>query len=229
MQALLLFDLDGTLLLAGGAGRRAIGRLFEERYGLAGAMEGIDPAGLTDPQIFREVMAKKLARAPKNGEFARLMSVYPRYLRPEVEKSRGFRVMRGIRELLARLAAIRGVYLALGTGNVELGARIKLRRARLNRFFPVGGFATDAVERGPLIRIAAAKAARYYGRRFRKSEVFVIGDTARDVAAGRVCGFQTVAVDLSLGKTKEILAAKPDFYFTGYSQRHEWIEKLGLR
>src|SRR3989338_6038283 len=87
---LLLFDLDGTLLFTGGAGIRAMSRMFLDYYGLPDAMSGVEGRGRTDPEILVSVFKKKLKRAPKFHELKRLINVYPKYLTPEVRKSPGY-------------------------------------------------------------------------------------------------------------------------------------------
>ena len=126
-----------------------------------------------------------------------------------------------------KLCRREGVYLALGTGNVEAGARIKLSRARLNRFFPVGGFADDSSHRPTLLRKAACQAARHYKTTF-KGGVYVIGDTPLDVSAGKSCGFVTAVIDSGVVAREELVASKPDHLFDSYKHPQEWIERLGL-
>ncbi|MBI2070802.1 MAG: HAD hydrolase-like protein [Elusimicrobia bacterium] len=227
-RKLLVFDLDGTLLVTGGAGKRAIEDLFLKQYGLAGALEGIEGRGKTDPAIFLEVFERKMKRHPRPGELRHLTRIFPSFLKPRVRASRGYRMIDGIKDFLRMLSRLPGVYLALGTGNLEKGARIKLSRSKLNRFFPVGGFSTDSIKRPELLRKGVAKAMRHYRRRFRKHEVFIIGDTRRDIAAARACGYRSVAVATGPVSGSELRAAKPDFYFNDYASPQRWIKRLKL-
>lgn len=224
---LLLFDLDGTLLLTGGAGLRAISKLFKDRYGIENAMHKVEGRGITDTNIFLAIIERKLNRRPANGELQKLIEIYPRYLAPEVKTSPGYKIMSGIHEFLALLKK-RGIYLALGTGNLEKTARIKLARAKLNRFFPVGGFATDAKDRDKLLRLAWKKSQSHYGVHFSRSNVYVIGDTPRDVMAARANGFVAVAVGCGMFPKKRLLASRPDFYFDGFDNPQMWLKKLKL-
>ncbi|MBI4062849.1 MAG: HAD hydrolase-like protein [Elusimicrobia bacterium] len=228
MSKLLLFDLDGTLISTGGAGKRAIENMFLERYGIKNALQGIEGRGRTDPAIFVDVLRQKIGREPDSGELEKLIEVYPNFLRPQVETSSGYKLLGGIQDFLETVAKIPGVYLALGTGNLENGARIKLERSGLNRFFPVGGFSTDSIERPQLIARASVKAEKHYRQKFIKDDIFVIGDTVLDIAAARACGFKSAAVGCGMAGKEELLKAKPDFYFEDYSNPREWIKQLGL-
>src|SRR5690606_27473521 len=124
-----LFDIDGTLLLSGGAGSRAIERLIRQRYGIAGAMKSVSPAGKTDPLIFVEVLERCLGRRPDRKEVEELLTAYVPLLCEELQRSSGFRLMPRVREVLDEVSALPGAVLGLATGNVRPAARAKLQRA----------------------------------------------------------------------------------------------------
>jgi phosphoglycolate phosphatase-like HAD superfamily hydrolase len=111
-----------------------------------------------------------------------------------VRVSPTYRVLPGILELLEELSSGADVMLGLATGNVELGARVKLARGNLNRFFAFGGFGSDSESRVSLVLRAAELAASRRGREFVPADVFVIGDTPRDIEAARDAGFNAVGV-----------------------------------
>lgn len=187
MPILLLFDLDGTLL-KGTAGRRAFQRAFAALAGLPDAGRGIAFAGKTDTALFREIIA---ARGLTGLTPADVAPVYLRCLAEEVAADPGY-LFPGVPELLSRLADQAGVYLALGTGNLEEGARIKLAPHGINDYFPTGGFGSDSEVRNELIRFGIARAEAYYRTAF--DRVVVIGDTPLDVACGKANGALTVGV-----------------------------------
>jgi phosphoglycolate phosphatase-like HAD superfamily hydrolase len=103
------------------------------------------------------------------------------------------------------------VILGLATGNIELGARIKLERGGLNPYFSFGGFGSDAEDRTELVRKASEKAADKYGASIATSNIFVIGDTPLDIEAGKRCGFKTVGVATGSYSVDELLAAGASF------------------
>jgi phosphoglycolate phosphatase len=189
---LLLFDVDLTLISTGGAGLRALNRACQKRLALEDAMDGISPSGKTDPSIVREIFA---ARSVQHDtcSFDDIIDLYLTFLREEVESTTQYRVLPGILDILNDMSQRSDVVLGLATGNVERGARIKLERGDLNRYFRFGGFGSDSENRTSLVRRAAEVASTHHGA-IAPDDVFVIGDTPLDVIAGREAGFRTVGV-----------------------------------
>ncbi|MBZ0272765.1 haloacid dehalogenase-like hydrolase [bacterium] len=197
-EKLLLFDLDGTLLLSGGAGARALDRAFLELYGVSGAFEGIKPAGKTDPMIIREIVRKHEIRGDELAIVGKVAGLYERYLADEMPISPNARMMPNVVPALEYLAARSDAILGLLTGNFERCARIKLARFDLNRFFAFGAYASDSEVRAELVPIAVAKAEEHTGRAIGLGpHVFVIGDTPMDVACALDNGVTSVAVATS--------------------------------
>lgn len=225
-KRLFLFDLDGTLILTGGAGVRALDQLFEKRYGICRATSNLRPDGKTDPAIFREIFRRRLNRSPTASEMKNATRVYIQSLRGTLTKKRGYRVMRGIREFL-RTAAKRGDALALGTGNFRESARLKLTRSRLWRYFSVGGFGSDSEDRVEILRIAARRASQRYHHSFRRQDIFVVGDTSRDVAAAQRAGFRSIAVATGNIPLKELRKSKPDFLFEDLARVSKVFRMIG--
>jgi phosphoglycolate phosphatase len=190
---LLLFDVDLTLISTGGAGLRALNRACEARLALRDAMAGISPSGKTDPSIVREIFA---ARSLQHNTCSLddIIDLYLIFLREEVETTTDYRVLPGILNVLDEMSTRSDVLLGLATGNVESGARIKLERGDLNRYFRFGGFGSDSENRTALVRRAAELASMQHGTMIDSQNIFVIGDTPLDVAAGREAGFRTVGV-----------------------------------
>ena len=138
---LLLFDVDQTLIYTGGAGLRALDRACRKHLAVENATEGISAHGKTDPAIIREIL---LARVGSDStleiQLQSILESYLLFLREEVQLSPGYRVLPGIVEILREMSAQTGVVIGLATGNVEVGARIKLDRGNLNPYFTFGGF-----------------------------------------------------------------------------------------
>jgi len=197
---LVLFDIDGTILLTDGAGRRAIGRALSDLAGTTGPVGDHRFDGKTDPQIVRELLS--LAGHPDAEMPARIQAVCDRYLELlELElasPSQETRVMAGVRELLDELArpeAAGQVLVGLLTGNLERGAALKLRSAGIDPSrFAVGAYGSDAAHRPELPAIARRRAESLTGRTIAGPDVVVIGDTPDDVACARPIGARTVAV-----------------------------------
>jgi phosphoglycolate phosphatase-like HAD superfamily hydrolase len=170
-------------------------------------MDSIRPHGKTDPSIIREVFNARGQSQVDLPIISQILDAYVGFLAEEVKASANrYRVLPGILPFLQAFSGHPEVALGLATGNVEGGARIKLGHGDLNRYFSFGGFGSDAENRTLLVERAVQKGVEALGRTFAPDEVFVIGDTPRDVQAGREAGFQTVGVATG-GDSSEILAA----------------------
>src|SRR2546423_11952572 len=185
----ILFDIDGTLLITGGAGASSWRRAFAEPYGVPADIGAFTDAGRTDPGVGRRTFVAVLGREPGRREFARLLERRLHYLHQTVTESPEYRVLPGVDALLAELME-EGVMLGLVTGNVEAAAHIKLHRGRLNRFFSFGGYGSDSSDRGELTRIALRRAGLVYGEPVAPEHALVVGDTPHDVSAAHEAGIR---------------------------------------
>jgi phosphoglycolate phosphatase len=191
---LVLFDIDGTLLSCGPQVRPLFAEALVEVFGTAGDLDAYDFAGRTDPRIVLDLVTG--AGIPAGEVMAGLPRVRALYV-DRLERlldRRGMQLLPGVPELLESLARREDVVLALLTGNWEPGARIKLSRFDLNRFFGFGAFGCDAVERSDLPPVALERAERAVGRRFRPTETLIIGDSLQDVSCARAHGIPALAV-----------------------------------
>ncbi|HEX9243845.1 MAG TPA: HAD family hydrolase [Anaeromyxobacter sp.] len=195
--AVYLFDIDGTLLSAGGAGRRAFERAVGDHWGpVDGALAGLRLDGMTDRLIVRETL-RLLGRPFEDAFCDALLARYVEHLRLEIHGP-GYAVLPGVVELLEALRT-RGALLALCTGNVVEGARLKLSRGGLDGFFEWGasaayGFAGDGEDRIHVVQAALRRAGARLGRTVAADEALVIGDTPRDVAAAHAVGIPVLGV-----------------------------------
>jgi phosphoglycolate phosphatase len=188
-----LFDIDGTLLVTGGAGAVAWQRAFRELHGVEANVGEHTEAGMTDPEIAEIVFREVVGREGSAAERAQAIAGYLSHLADAVAESDGYRVMPGIEEALPRLAE-RGVLLGLVTGNIEAAAHIKLARADLNRFFSFGGYGSDARDRVEVTKRALQRGAAVRGAALDGTTTIAVGDTPRDVSAGHGAGIRVVGV-----------------------------------
>jgi len=192
----ILFDVDGTLIVTGGAGTRSWRWAFEKLHGIPADIGEFSEAGMTDPVVARRTFRSVIGREPESREMARLLAAYLERLPEEVESSESYQVLPGAEELLRRLCE-GGLLLGIVTGALEAAAHIKLARARLNRFFPFGGYGTDSDDRTELTRRAIERAGSILGRNLAPARVYVVGDTPNDIDAAR--GVGAVAVGVASG------------------------------
>jgi phosphoglycolate phosphatase-like HAD superfamily hydrolase len=215
---LLLFDVDGTLISTGGAGVRALNQACQKVLALENAMDGILPHGKTDPAIVREILARSGLSGEPLDSTGHILDAYLAFLVDEVAHSPKYRVLPGIEELLNQFGQSSGIALGLATGNVERGARIKLERGRLNQYFHFGGFGSDSESRTNLVRLAAERGAQKCRISVLPNDVFVIGDTPRDIEAGREAGFRTIGVATSTYSRADLERAGADLAITDFLQ-----------
>jgi phosphoglycolate phosphatase-like HAD superfamily hydrolase len=188
-----LFDIDGTLIVTGGADTASWRMAFDELYGIAADIGEFTAPGMTDPNVGRKTFEAVMHRAPERQEFTRLLERRLFYLQQTVKDSTGYRVLPGVQELLARLVED-GYLLGLVTGNLEAAAHIKLHRAGLNRFFSFGGYGSDSSDRGELTKVALRRAAFVYGEPVAPGQAITVGDTPHDVTAAHAAGIACVGV-----------------------------------
>jgi len=209
----LLFDIDGTLVTTGGAGRRALERAFERFYGRPDACAHFAFDGMTDRAIARQGLTAIGVEATE-PVIDDLLARYVAVLEDEVarvEASR-YRVHAGMVEAVqAGLAA--GMAVGLGTGNIREGARVKLERVGLYRHFAFGGFGDDHESRPELIRRGAERGAERLGVALTDARVVVIGDTPKDVAAAQAMGAQSLGVATGNWSVAQLLASGATWAF----------------
>lgn len=223
---LILFDLDGTLVNTGGAGLRAFDRAMAIEFDPAMNLKVLSPAGMTDPAIFREIFLRDQGRLPTEDEENRLFHRYLEYLDEEVKNSEGFRVLPGVRELLDALAGKDEVLLGLGTGNLEKGAQIKLERPGLDHYFRFGGYGSDSADRPGLLAKAVERGTALAGGGTEVDAVFVVGDTPRDVAAGKAIGALTLAVASGPHESDELATTGADLVVADLTDRPKLVKWL---
>jgi len=205
-----LFDIDGTLLVTGGAGAVAWQRAFREQWGVEANIEEHTRAGMTDPEIAEIVFREVIGRDGSEAERSQAIAGYLSHLADAVAESTGYRLMPGIEERLLRLTD-RDILLGIVTGNIEAAAQIKLARADLNRFFAFGGYGSDSRDRTDLTRRAVERGEEARGAPLALETVIAVGDTPRDVSAGHGAGIRVVGVATGAYSVQQLSEAGADW------------------
>ncbi len=205
-----LFDIDGTILVTGGAGGIAWQRAFEELHGVEANVAEHTDAGMTDPEIAAIIFREVIGREGTQEERSKAIGSYLKHLPDTVAESPGYRVMPGVEELLDRLID-GGTLLGLVTGNIEAAAHIKLARARLNRFFSFGGYGSDSADRTELTKAALSRGSLVSGGALSDGSCIAIGDTPRDVVAGHGAGIKVVGVATGSYSVEQLDGAGADW------------------
>jgi phosphoglycolate phosphatase-like HAD superfamily hydrolase len=224
-KRLLLFDIDGTLIDSAGAGVNALHRVFEQQFGRRDDFSGIEIAGRTDSGIVHQIL-RKAQIEPNEQKTAAFIEEYVRHLANELPRCPG-RILAGIEELLPRLQKNPQIVIALLTGNVERGARLKLGHFGLWQFFEFGAFADDHHDRNQLGAFARHRAREKHGFEFESAAIDVIGDTPHDIACGKAIGARTIAVATGRFSREQLSAHEPDFIFPDFSKVDAVLDLLG--
>jgi phosphoglycolate phosphatase-like HAD superfamily hydrolase len=210
MVRLVLFDIDGTLCHTGGAGIKAFAKVFATEFGAHNGVEHIKFAGRTDVSLVREFF--NLHGIPAtSANFERFFDRYVYWLDHILQHSQSAECP-GVRELITELQALPDPpLLGLLTGNIRLGAEIKLRHFRLWDHFETGGFADDDEDRDKIAAVARLRGGRVLGRELQGKEIVVVGDTPLDIRCGRAIGARVLAVATGGARYHELEAHKPDW------------------
>lgn len=213
----LFFDVDGTLIDTGGAGAASWRMAFDELYGIPADIGKFTDNGMTDPDVGRRTFVAELGRQPSDQEFDTLLARRLHFLRTTVAESTGYRVLDGVTSLLPRLLH-EGYLLGLVTGNLESAAHVKLARAHLNGYFCFGGYGSDDVDRGAIVRVAQRRASLVYGDDLTAASCLVIGDTPHDVEGAHAAGLECVGVASHHYNAEQLRAGGADFVLTSLEE-----------
>jgi phosphoglycolate phosphatase-like HAD superfamily hydrolase len=225
---LILFDIDGTLVLTANAGRRALSRAFEELFAVANALDGVAIAGRTDYWIVAEVAATHGLPCDMHA-VERIRAAYLRHLPVEIEEPSPHKaVMPGVRSLLDALAKRDDAYLALLTGNFEEGARVKLEYFDLWRYFRCGAFGDNVPDRNGLLARALARVRACGGPAVDPGDVVIVGDTPLDVAVAVAGGTRSVAVATGGYDMKTLRASGADVVLNDLSDGAAVLDAMGF-
>ena len=211
-QRVLLFDIDGTLLLSGGAGMRALDRAFEKITGSPNGMNDVIPDGKTDYLIVEEAFRMNFPDMKYGKEETEIiLNYYLEFLEEELINSKNFRLMPGVPEILDSCRENDDILLGLATGNLEKGSELKLRHADLWDYFKFGGYGSDAIDRTDVVKAAIQKATAISKEPIELKQIFVIGDTPNDIICAHEAGVKAIGVGAARYSCRELLHHKPDF------------------
>jgi phosphoglycolate phosphatase-like HAD superfamily hydrolase len=205
-----LFDIDGTLIRTGGAGVRAFERTGENLFHIVDGVRQMRFAGRTDPSLVREFFGLHQIE-PTSTHFQRFFDHYVFVLDHLLRELSGH-VCPGVGDFIAGLANLpQAPLLGLLTGNIRLGAEIKLRHFGLWECFATGAFGDDHEDRNQLADLAQRRAGQTLGCALPGDEILVVGDTPRDIECGRAIGARVLAVGTGGARLDELRAHRPDW------------------
>jgi phosphoglycolate phosphatase len=210
MVRLVLFDIDGTLVRTGGAGVKAFAKTFASEFNAADGFERLKFAGRTDTGLVREFFSfHQIAPTPQN-----LQRFFERYVfwLDHILRDSKTELCPGVWEFIHELQALpQAPLLGVLTGNIRLGAEIKLRHFNLWHVFQAGAFGDDHEERDQIAAVARQRGSRILGEDLHGDQVLVIGDTPHDIRCARAIGAKALAVATGGAKLEELERHQPDW------------------
>jgi len=225
VKKLILWDIDGTLIVSHGAGVRAMEQAFEKRFGLKSDLSKIDWAGRTDTWITGEVL--RLNGVPATPENCQAyLESYLEILPVQLREGPQGAVLPGVLQLLEILNARADVAQGLLTGNLRRGAQLKLTHYKVWHYFEFGAFADDSPRRNDLGPHALRRAREKHSGDFSAAHTFVIGDTPHDIECGRVIGARTIAVATGKYNVAELAAHQPTAVFANFADTAAFLKVI---
>jgi len=225
MKKLVLWDIDGTLIVSHGAGVRAMERAVTQRFGVSADLRQIDWAGRTDTWIVHEVL--RHCGLPDTAQNAHdYLETYLELLPGELRAGPQGQVLPGVLELLDILRGRPDVAQGLLTGNLERGARLKLSHYKVWHYFEFGAFADDSPRRNELGPHALRRARERHAVEFAPENTFIIGDTPHDIACGKFIGARTIAVATGRYSVAELAVHQPTAVFENFTDTAAFLRVL---
>ena len=222
MKKLILWDIDGTLIVSHGAGVRAMELALTKRFGVTCDLRSIDWAGRTDTWITGEVFRHVgLPDTPQNAHD--YLEAYLELLPKELRDGPQGQVLPGVFELLETLHHRTDVAQGLLTGNLRRGAEFKLTHYQVWHYFEFGAFADDSPRRNDLGPHALRRAREKHAVEFSPADTFIIGDTPHDIECGKVIGAKTIAVATGRYTVEELQAHAPTAVFKDFADTADFL------
>jgi phosphoglycolate phosphatase len=227
VKRLVLFDIDGTLVLTGGAGLRAMNRACSDLVGHDSALDGVVLAGRTDWIILDDTL-RRHGRELNSELLAELRRRYLQHLAEEIELpgTGAKRALPGVERLLNGLMLREDAVSGLLTGNFAAGAKIKLEHFDLWKYFGFGAFGDDSADRNALVPIAIRRAEELGIGAVDPRDVFVVGDTPFDVACALAVGAIPVGVATGGFTVEQLRASGADIVFPDLSDTSAFLQLL---
>ncbi|OGS07652.1 MAG: hypothetical protein A2270_08255 [Elusimicrobia bacterium RIFOXYA12_FULL_51_18] len=228
---IILFDIDGTLIKAGGAGSRGLNKAIKEMCGVDKICDKFSLQGSTDKENFATAFKHACGKKPTAKQFRELELKYIGFLPAEVKrslKSKNYSKLNGVEKLLVLLSKRKDVMVGLGTGNLKEGAFIKLEPSGFGKHFAFGGYGCDSHIRSEVLKKAVERAGKIVKTEIRPADVYVIGDTHLDVAAAKEAGYHSAAVMDGFGDQKLLERSGSELIVKDFTDLYPWLIWLGL-
>jgi len=227
LNLVLLFDIDGTLIKSGGAGKNAMETAFEELFKIKGGMEGISFAGSTDLGVFEKALhLNQIDRkdAPLEPIFrAKYLSFLKKFLN---ENREGQEVLPGVESFLKHCQTRNDIYLGLVTGNYYEGAQLKLSHFNIDHYFQEGAYGCDHADRNALPPLAINRIVRSGYILPPKDKIWVVGDTIKDIECAKTNGLPSLIPFTGFSSREDILSKNPEMVMETLEEFPDFLKKV---
>jgi phosphoglycolate phosphatase len=226
-RKLLLFDVDGTLILTGGLAAGLMAEAVSRVIGSPIQWNITDFVGNTDRSIIQTLLRRNGAIEPMLADMTEnVLEMYLQNLKIKLKDNSVVQILPGVKPLLRALKKDDRFALALLTGNVEAGARIKLAKNKIIDYFPVGAFGNDALKREYLPPFAIQRAEKHFNCFFDKKDIWIIGDSANDIKCAQANHLRSFAVATGHTKMAELESYHPTALIADLKDQKKFLDVI---
>lgn len=226
VKKLIFWDLDGTIMHCGADGTMALNDAFRKLYGMEDVFLGAGIGHSMDSVILERIRENyKLS----NSDIEKAKEEYVRTLQEILRQNQNKKVLPGIREILKHIDMSENSYNAMLTSNLRIGAKAKLESVGLQHYFSVGGFGDVYGEKADAAIKGIEEAESYYGVRFEKKHIYIVGDSIYDIACAREIDAISIGVATGFTDYDVLKSNAPDYFYSDLSdwkhliQQHKWF------
>lgn len=219
---MVVFDIDGTLLLAGGIGRIAFNRVFQEMFGFENIWQNYDPHGKTDSIIITDLAESRLGKQLNDLEKAEIKNRYIRYFDEMFDQTENFRLLPGVVKLLGVLQKQK-LHLGIATGNYQETAARKLKRGAIDHYFSFGGYGSDSHNRVELTAKSLERGFQIINRKIDPSSIFLVGDAQADIESAKALGVRSIGVATGSLSVEKLQAFNPDYLLPNLEDENRFL------
>lgn len=209
----------------GADGTKALNETFRKLYGVEDAFSKAGIGHAMDAVILDRIMESN--RLDKSG-LERVKKEYIGILDLILSENTDKRILPGVREILEHIEAGEDSYNALLTSNLRIGAETKLKSVGLHQHFPVGGFGDDFGEKWDAAAKGIREAEEYYGVKFPKQNIYIIGDSLYDIECAKKIEAVSIGVSTGFAEYEILKSREPDYLYEDLSdwqtivRQHNW-------
>ena len=213
MKTLVFFDINGTIIKRDSRTDIPFAQAVDEFFNIENGMEGVDTTARSDKDVLMEVLDN--FRVPFSEK------LWKGFLRKYEKKLKEFKKTDVWRENADAVSFIKKLYekgclLSLISGELSIGAKYKLEKIDVWKYFPTGGFGEDGLRRFDIADSALKKAFEYYN--VRPERIFVIGDTVLDIQTARHLGAEVISITTGSHSRERLESESPDFIIDRFSE-----------